>query len=360
MRLFQLSAAAACLAWVVGCTARMPLDAVVASTAIKGQITVTVLNGTSPTAGVNVQVVAPNGASQTKATTSTLAAPGQAIFSEPYAGTYSVSIANQPSQAPNTVPVSLTVAQPYASVNLQIGYGYLSVVAADGKPLNYDETLTYHTFTLTYINPSNLQQDATVFFNQASSSLPPGWQVICNSVVLKAGQSTSMVIQTAPWTIYGNVIVAITAICNSHNLATAPIVLTQKWSPVITINYSQSQCDYYWEAVNFLCENCTNSGNTVVENLDDSGNNCPTSVTQVLTDGLTVPDGNGLAFESGQTCIGTEITFNTTFQNNVTYTFTLPLSGCYWSYNNYATTIAPSMLNLGGVVPTPTVGTNPF
>lgn len=174
--------------------------------------------------------------------------------------------------------------------------------------------------------------------------MPPGWEVIFNSTLLKAGQSTQLVVQTAPWTVFGNVTVKVTAICDSTNLAAAPIVLMQKWQPVITVNYYQQQCDYYWAYANFLCENCTNSGSTVLEAMTGSGNGCTPSETQTLTDALSVPDGNGPAFETYQTCIPTELTFNTTFPNNVTYGFSLPLSGCYWSYNNLATTITASML----------------
>src|ERR1700722_20004366 len=132
---------------LAGCVSRMPFDAL-ASQAINGRIAVTVLNGLTPTSGVNVQVVAPNGNSQTLPSSQSLQTPGQVIFAEPMTGKYNVSIANQPSQAPNIVPVTLTTANPTAAVSLQIGYGYLSITAADGKGFSYDETQTYHTYTI--------------------------------------------------------------------------------------------------------------------------------------------------------------------------------------------------------------------
>lgn len=328
----------------LACVNHMPLDAAVEGAPIKGQITVLVLAGTSLTAGVNVSVIAPNGTSQTAASGSAGLALGRVVFSEDRAGTYSVEVANQPSQAPNSVSVTLSVGQPYASVSLQVGFGYLSVTAADGKCYCYDETQTYHTYNLTYLNPTNLQQDATVFYNQAASTLPTDWGVIFNSTILKAGQSTQLVVQTAPWTIFGNVTVTVAAICNSTGIAAAPIVLTQAWQPIITLNYFQQQCDYFWAYANFECEGCSDSSNSVTERLTASGNGCTESNSVILVDSLSVPDGDGPALEAGHTCIPTALIFDTTFQNNSVYTFTLPLSGCYWSYSNLATTITAGML----------------
>lgn len=340
--LFFFFALAATLA--IACVNHMPFDAVVEGPPIKGQITVLVLAGTSLTAGVNVSVIAPTGTSQTAASGNVGPALGQVVFSEGRAGTYRVELANQPSQAPNSVPVTLSVGQPYASVSLQIGFGYLSITAADGKCLCYDETQTYHTYNLTYLNPTNLQQDATVFYNQAASTLAPGWGVIFNSTNLKAGQSTQMVVQTAPWTIFGNITVTVTAICNSANIAASPIVLTQAWQPVITVNYFQQQCDFFWTYANFECVGCSQSGDSLTESVTASGNGCTESNFVTLTDALSVPDGEGPALEADHTCIPTSLIFDTTFNNNSVYTFTLPLSGCYWSYSNLATTITARML----------------
>jgi hypothetical protein len=328
-----------------GCSARLPLDAVVYGAPIRGQITVFVLTGTSPTAGVDVAVVAANGASQTARSSGVAATLGQAVFLESRAGTYQVEVADQPSQSPSTVPVTLTVGQPYASASLVVGLGSLSITSADGKESSYDETEAYHSYTITYLNPTDLQQDATVFYNPAASSLPSGWQVIFNSTVLKAGQSVPLVVQTAPWTVYGNVTITVSAVCDSMPLTSGTIVLTQHWQPIITVYYYQESCSYYWTYANFLCEQCSNVGNTIVESMTGAGGSCHPSGTRTLTDALTVPDGNGVAFEIDQSCIPTSLTFNTTFQNNISYTFTLPLSGCSWYYNNLPTTITAAMLN---------------
>jgi hypothetical protein len=243
------------------------------------------------------------------------------------------------------VPVTLSVAQPYASVALQIGYGYLSVTAADGKGYCYDETQTYHTYSLTYINPGNLQQDATLLYNQQASTLPPGWAVIFDSAVLKAGQSTQLVVQTAPWTVFGDVTVTVTAICNSVSLAAAPIVLMQKWQPEIQLYYAPQSCNTYSLYLNFLCVDCSDSGESVAEKfIGDAarGLGCSSSGSATLTDAVSVPDGNGPAIVSGDSCIpsGT-LTCSTTFQNGQTYTFSMD-SGCGGIYSSV--TITPSML----------------
>lgn len=332
-----------------GCVSRMPLDAV-ASQAINGRIVVTVLNGITPTAGVNVQVVAPNGSSQTLASSSSLQTPGQAVFDEPMTGRYNVSIANQPSQAPNIVPVTLTTANPTAAVSLQIGYGYLSITAADGKPFSYDETQTYHTFNITYINPTNQQEDATVLYNPGTTTLPPGWAVNLNTTTLRSGQSTQLIVQTAAMTVFGPVTIEVTGICNSTPITVAPIVLAQYWYPEIDVDYSQN-CSTnsdgaYYAYVNFLCEKCSSSAETVVENFKMAGNSCSSGVaysnTQTLTDSLTVPDGNGVAMANGNACIGAAVTMTSTFDGQ-SYIYTIPLSGCYFS-SNYPETIIPSML----------------
>jgi len=347
------------VALLVGCTARMPLDAVV-SEAINGRIAVTVLNGVSPTAGVNVQVVAPNGSKQTLPSGTSLLTPGQVVFSEPTTGIYQVSIANQPSQAPNIVPVKLTTGNPTAAIQLQIGYGYLTITAADGKSFSYDETQTYHTFNVTYVNPTNQQEDVTVLYNPGQSTLPPGWAVDMNTTTLKSGQSTQLIVQTAAMTVFGNVAVQISGLSNSTPITVAPIVLTQYWYPEIDVDYSENcSNNAYYASVNFLCEKCTNSAETVVENFNMSGGGCSDSNTQTLTDSLTVPDGNGATMANGNPCIGTTVTMTSIFGGN-NYVYTIPLSGCYFS-SNYAQTITPNLLNnspIPGLTPqpTPTVG----
>jgi len=335
---------------LAGCVSRMPFDAL-ASQAINGRIAVTVLNGLTPTSGVNVQVVAPNGNSQTLPSSQSLQTPGQVIFAEPMTGKYNVSIANQPSQAPNIVPVTLTTANPTAAVSLQIGYGYLSITAADGKGFSYDETQTYHTYTITYINPTNQQEDATVLHNPGTTTLPPGWAVDLNPTTLQSGQSTQMIVQTAAMTVFGNVTITVTGISNSAPITVAPVVLTQYWSPEIDVDYSENCAGnngygVYYAYVNFLCEKCTNSAETVVENFDMAGTSCSSgngySNTQTLTDSLTVPDGNGVAMASGNQCIGSTVTMTSTF-DGLNYIFTIPLNGCYYSSNS-PVTIAPDML----------------
>jgi hypothetical protein len=325
-----------------GCVSRMPLDAV-ASQAINGRIAVTVLNGITPTAGVNVQVVAPNGSSQTLASSSSLQTPGQAVFDEPMTGRYNVSIANQPSQAPNIVPVTLTTANPTAAVSLQIGYGYLSITAADGKPFSYDETQTYHTFNITYINPTNQ-------YNPGTTTLPPGWAVNLNTTTLRSGQSTQLIVQTAAMTVFGTVTITVTGLSNSAPITVAPIVLTQYWYPEIDVDYyencSTNSVGAYYAYVNFLCERCTNSAETVVEKFEMAGNSCSSGVaytnTSTLTDSLTVPDGNGAAMANGNACIGNLITLTSTF-NGQNYVYTITPSGCYFS-SDYPDTIVPSLL----------------
>jgi hypothetical protein len=335
---------------LVSCTARMPFDAVV-SQAINGRIVVTVLNGVSPTAGVNVQVASPNGSTQTLASTNSALTPGQAVFSEPTTGIYKVSIANQPSQAPNITPVKLTTGSPSAALSLQIGYGYLSITAADGKGFTYDETQTYHTYTITYINSTNQQEDATVLHNPGTTTLPPGWAVDLNPTTLQSGQSTQLIVQTAAMTVFGNVTITVTGISNSTPINVAPLVLTQYWSPEIDVDYSEN-CTAnngygaYYAYVNFLCEKCTNSAETVVETFNMAGNSCSSGVaysnTQTLTDSLTVPDGNGVAMVSGNSCIGSTVTMTSIF-NGQNYIFTIPLNGCYYSSNS-PVTIVPGML----------------
>lgn len=341
------------VALLVSCTSRMPFDAVVTQ-AINGRIAVTVLNGLTPTAGVNVQVVAPNGSKQVAPSSTSPLIPGQAIFSEPTTGLYQVSIANQPSQAPNVVPVRLSTGNPTQAIQLQIGYGYLTITAADGKAFSYDETQTYHTFNITYINPTNQQEDVTVLYNPGRTTLPPGWAVDLNTTTLKSGQSTQMIVQTAAMTVFGNVTVQISGLSNSTPIAVAPVVLTQYWSPEIDVDYNENcSNNAYYANVNFLCEKCTNSAETVVENFSMSGGGCTDSNTQTLTDSLTVPDGNGPAMANGNACIGTTVTMTSTF-NGENYVYTIPLSGCYFS-SNYPQTITPNLLNnLPGVTPEPT------
>jgi len=341
----------AAVALVAGCSTRMPLDAVVAPTVIKGQIAVTVLNGISPTALVNVQIIGPNGSSQTEMSSSSVTTLGQAIFSEPMAGRYSVSIANQPSQAPNSVPVTLTTAQPYASVNLQIGYGYLSVTAADGKGFCYDETQAYHSYTVTYVNPTNLQQDATVLYNAQASTLPPGWSVIFNSTVLKAGQNTHMLVQTAPWTVFGNVTIVVSAVSNNSTpIFAAPVVLMQKWQPEINVVYLTAGCSDFWLYLEYLCENCSTSGNSVMEQFTDSrpaaafDAGCSVSDTLTLTDVLTTggqqePVANNSCLTISNVAANT-ISFSTTFPNNKTYNFSNTGNCSNW---NETVTITASM-----------------
>jgi len=266
-------------------------------------------------------------------------------------GKYNVSIANQPAQAPNIVPVTLTTANPTAAVSLQIGYGYLSITAADGKGFTYDETQTYHTYTITYINPTNQQEDATVLHNPGTSILPPGWAVDLNPTTLQSGQSTQLIVQTAAMTVFGNVTITVTGISNSAPITVAPIVLTQYWSPEIDVDYSENcttnGTGAYYAYVNFLCEQCTNSAETVVENFNMAGNSCSSGVaytnTQTLTDSLTVPDGNGIGMANGNACIGSTVTMTSTF-NGQNYVYTMPLNGCYFSSNN-PVTIVPSMLH---------------
>jgi hypothetical protein len=158
-------------------------------------------------------------------------------------------------------------------------------------------------------------------------------------------------VQTAAMTVFGNVTITVTGISNSTPITVAPIVLTQYWSPEIDVDYSQNCTGNngygaYYASVNFLCEKCANSAETVVENFNMAGNSCSSgaaySNTQTLTDSLTVPDGNGVSMVNGNECIGTPVTMTSTF-NGQNYVFTIPISGCYFSFNS-PVTIVPSML----------------
>jgi len=337
------------LALVAGCVSRMPLDSVVASSPINGQIMVTVLNGLTTTAGVFVQCVGPNGVMQTVSSTSaTQATQGQVIFTEKWTGTYLISVANQPAQNPNIVKVTLTTGQPYNACNLQISTGFVQVASGDGYPLSYDDTSAYHTFKLTYVNTTNLQQDCTLVYNGLQSNLPKGWSVFFNTAVIQAGQSTSLIVQTAPLSIGGNVTITVNALVNSRPIIVAPLVLTQAWVPLIQWTHTNSgNCSNWNLYLNFICFKCANPGNTLSETDSYSGPDTTQEVgvqnpnvgkpcagngaVLTLTDALSVPDGNGPEFNNNVYCEPTStvltIDCRSTFPNGLEYGFVPPI-GC--------------------------------
>jgi len=344
---------------LIGCTARMPLDAVITPIPINGQITVNVLDGASPTAGVAINCISPGGGTQSQSSTSTATALGQVIFKESYTGQYKIMVANQPANTPNFVMVGLTTANPYATISLQVGNGYIQVSSGDGGPLSYDETAAFHTFKLTYVNNTNLQQDATIVYNPEQTALPPGWTVIFNTAQVTAGQSTDLIVETSPYTIFGNVSVIVTALVNSHSVIVAPLVLTQRWAPGIQWTVNTDPCLWFNLNANFYCFHCTNPDDTdnVSVNITNgsytggfggTAPGCNSTAGGTLTDALTAPDGQGPQLMYNIYCsptnIGRDINITSQFVSGIgapRYTFTPPV-GCD-SVSGY-TTITASML----------------
>jgi hypothetical protein len=260
---------------------------------------------------------------------------------------------------PNFVLVNLTTSSPFQSTILQIGTGYIAVVSGDGKPLSYDDTGSYHTFSLTYINTTNLQQDCTLVYNAQQSNLPPGWAVFFNTAVIQAGHSTSLLIQTAPLTIAGNVTISVNALVNSRPIIVQPVVLTQSWVPLIEWNHVNAPtggCANWDLYLNFMCFNCTNAGNTISETDTYSGPHDTTPMSGniscsgvgaiiTLTDAISLPDGIGPLFNNTVQCepttVGLIVDCKSTLPSGREYGFVPPI-GC--GTNGGYVTLTASML----------------
>ena len=216
---------------------------------------------------------------------------GTAVVKEASTGTYYISIANQPSSAPSVVSAKLTTSQPYTSVQLQENPGTLSITAQDSRSFSYDETLSYHTFNVSYVNSSNLQQD--VILSYTVTDLPPNWQVAIPNSTLKAGGAGQVVVTSQPFSIAGTVTFNINAVCNSVAVASAPISLTQFWHPQLVRSWAGATNGsnwFGWETVTFNCVSCTGSGYSASILWSDD---VQTNVTTDLAEGVPAVIDNG-------------------------------------------------------------------
>lgn len=218
---------------IAACSRHSPLDLPLAPpTPIDGQITVTALTNTSPTAGIKIEVISPSGSVSITQTSYTLGAGyGTAVFKEPVSGRYTVELPNQPANSPFTQTVGLSVGDPYAAVNLQLTGAYLNITAADGMPLTYTAATTTRLFTVQYLNPSAAQSIITLL----PANLPPGWVASLGTSTLQAGQSTAMYVRPTNDTLQASVPITVNGYYGSNVVATGTVTLNRAWNVVLFV-----------------------------------------------------------------------------------------------------------------------------
>jgi hypothetical protein len=216
------------LIMLFGCNPRNPLDTpILPLPSITGNITVTILNGTTLVPGVGVYLLDPTGVGTT-ATSGTLPIKGQAIFPITKQGTYLVGLVSQPSTSPLYQKIPISTASPSANVTLQESGAYLSVTATDNNPQSYPGYIASHSYKVTYVNNSALQQD--IVMNVDSSNFPSGWYVVIQNAFLHAGQSTIVNVYNGAFTGNTSVAIPFNAFVGNTVIANTTLRLARDWS----------------------------------------------------------------------------------------------------------------------------------
>ena len=229
--------------WLLSaCSSNLPLDTpVIPPAPISGQITITTVSGSTVMGGVTVTVAAPNGTTKTAITASIPGigiVVGQVLVTEPVAGYYKISLPGQPASSPFYQTVSLTPAQPYANVQLQLVGAGLGVSPADSLPQYYTGDPGVHSYTLTYYNTTAVNDDLTL----VTSNVPTGWTVNIPNTQLKVGQSTPVYIYNPAMSYVSPAAITINGYAGATPITATTIALIQNWGFGLQVNTTQSTC----------------------------------------------------------------------------------------------------------------------
>jgi hypothetical protein len=229
--------------WLLSaCSSNLPLDTpVIPPAPISGQITITTVSGSTVMGGVTVTVGAPNGTTKTAVTASIAGigvVVGQVLVAEPVAGYYKISLPGQPASSPFYQTVSLTPAQPYANVQLQLVGASLGVSPADSFPQYYTGDPGVHSYTLTYSNSTAINDDLTL----VTSNVPSGWTVNIPNTQLKVGQSTPVYIYNPAMSYVSPAAITINGYAGATPITATTITLVQNWGFGLQVTTTQATC----------------------------------------------------------------------------------------------------------------------
>jgi hypothetical protein len=221
----------------LGCTSRVPLDLPLTQAGeINGQISVTVMTGISPTSGVQVEVLAPDGSQKKLITPSTNPGWGIAVFQESLEGKYKILVADQASTSPHFQTVNLSVGQPYATAILQMNGAALSLSPSDGLAQSFAGAAGVHAYTLSYQNPSAQNWDLVI----VPTNVPAGWTVSIPAAQLMAGQSTALYVYNPAMTAVSPCAITLVGYTGSVAVASTSVQLAKNWALGLKLGTLQS------------------------------------------------------------------------------------------------------------------------